>query len=132
VPAFPLLAALPGDGRTPWWTTVLVAAPVLLAMLATMLMTRRYPVPSFELGAVRGLAAGATGGVLLALTVAVAGGAVGPGRMAHVGAPFLDTVVSGAVAMGIGGLVGAVLMTWRVRRRVLGHADVSTDGSASG
>jgi Family of unknown function (DUF6350) len=117
LPAFPLLAALPDNGPTPWWTTLLVAVPVALGLLAAALMTRRFPVPGYELGAVRGLGAGAGGGLLLGLLVAAAGGAVGPGRMADVGAPLIDTLVAATVAMGVGGLVGGVFMTWWVRRQ---------------
>jgi hypothetical protein len=117
VPAFPLLAALPGEGPAPGWTTFLVAVPVVLGLLAAVLMTRRFPVPAYELGAARGLGAGVGGGVLTTGLVAVAGGAVGPGRMTDIGAPLLDILVAATVSMGIGGLVGGVVMTWWVRRR---------------
>lgn len=116
VPAFPLLAALPDPGPTPWWTPALVAVPVLVAATATALMLRRYPVAQYELGALRGLAAGVLGGGLFALLAGVAGGSVGPGRMAQVGAPMVQTTLAAAVAMGVGGVVGAVAMTWWLRR----------------
>jgi hypothetical protein len=116
VPSFPLLAALPDEGPAPGWTTALVAVPVLLAALAAGLMLRRYPVPGYETGALRGLGAGAFGGVLFALLTGLAGGSVGPGRMADVGALLGETVLAGAVAMGTGGLVGGVAMTWWLRR----------------
>lgn len=118
VPAFPLLAALPDDGATPAWTAVLVAAPVLLAAVATALMLRRYPVPVYEIGALRGLVAGVLGGVAFGLLAGLAGGSVGPGRMADVGALLGQNIVAAAVAMGVGGLVGGVAMTWRLRRGV--------------
>jgi hypothetical protein len=116
VPSFPLLAALPDEGPAPGWTTALVAVPVLLAALAAGLMLRRYPVPGYETGALRGLGAGAVGGVLFALLTGLAGGSVGPGRMADVGALLGETVLAGALAMGTGGLVGGVAMTWWLRR----------------
>jgi hypothetical protein len=56
------------------------------------------------------------GGALLAGAVALAGGAVGPGRMADVGAVPLDVLAAAVVALGGGGLVGGVLGTWRTRR----------------
>jgi hypothetical protein len=117
VPAFPLLAALPDSGPAPAWTAGLVGVPVAAAALATALMTRRFPVLGYEIGAVRGLAAGVVGGVLFAVLIQLAGGSVGPGRMSDVGAAFGGTAVAATVGMGIGGLLGAVTMTWSLRRR---------------
>jgi hypothetical protein len=118
LPAFPLLAALPAPGPGAAWAPALVGVPVLAALLVGALTVRRHPTPAFESGAVRGLAAGLGGALLVAVLVHLAGGAVGPGRMAHVGAPFLDTLAAGVVALGGGGLVGGLLMTWRLRRGV--------------
>jgi hypothetical protein len=117
VPAFPLLAALPGGGVTPWWTTPLVAVPVLAAGVAAALAVRRFPVPGYDAGALRGLGAGVVGGLVAGLLVALAGGSVGPGRMADVGATVSQTCVAAVVAMGVGGLVGGVAMSWWQRRR---------------
>ena len=64
----------------------------------------------------RGLGSGALGGVVVTVLVAISGGAVGPGRMADIGADPLPTLVAATVAMGIGGLVGGVVTTWWVRR----------------
>lgn len=117
VPAFPLLAALPEGGATPWWTTALVGVPVLLAAVSAALMVRRFPVPHYDMGALRGLVAGLLGGVMLALLTGLAGGSVGPGRMADIGVPLGQTALTAAVAMGVGGLVGGAAATWWVRRR---------------
>jgi Family of unknown function (DUF6350) len=117
VPAFPLLAALPHTGPAPAWAAGLVALPVLSAVIGAVLMMRRHPAYGYETGAARGLGAGVLGGVLLTVAVGLAGGAVGPGRMAHVGAGLFQTFVAAAVAMGIGGLVGGLLATWWARRR---------------
>jgi hypothetical protein len=116
VPAFPLLAALPPQGTPPGWLAGLVAAPVVAAVVGVVLVLRRHPVLSYEAGAGRGLGAGALGGLLITLLVALAGGAVGPGRMADIGADLLPTLVSATVAMGVGGLVGGVGATWWARR----------------
>lgn len=117
VPAFPLLAALPATGPAPAWATALVAAPVLSAVAGAVLMVRRHPVYGYHIGAARGLGAGLLAGALLTVAVSLAGGAVGPGRMAHVGADLLQTFVAATAAMGLGGLVGGLLATWWARRR---------------
>jgi hypothetical protein len=127
VPAFPLLAALPRTGAGPAWATALVGVPVLLAVVAAALVVRRHPDTAYETGALRGLASGVIGGVLVALAVHVAGGSVGPGRMADVGAPFLDVLAAATVALGAGGLVGALAATWWQRRT--GHHVADDDGS---
>ena len=116
VPAFPLLAALPSGGTPAAWLSVLVALPALAAALGAVLMLRRHPALSYESGAGLGLGAGVAGGLLTTLLVALAGGSVGPGRMAHVGADLLPTLVAATVAMGVGGLAGGIAATWWGRR----------------
>jgi hypothetical protein len=117
VPAFPLLAALPAEGTPPAWLGALVAAPVLAAVLGTVLVLRRHPTLTLSSGALRGLGGGVGGGLLLTLLTALAGGAVGPGRMADVGADLVGTLVASTVAMGVGGLFAGVGATWWARRR---------------
>jgi Family of unknown function (DUF6350) len=116
VPAFPLLAALPSPGTPPTWLSALVAAPVAAALLGTVLMLRRHPALTYDAGALRGLGSGVLGGLLLSAAIALAGGSVGPGRMADVGAELLDTVVSSTVPMGVGGLFAGIAATWWARR----------------
>ena len=55
-------------------------------------------------------------GVLFGVLAALAGGAVGPGRMTDVGPLAFDVLVHAITAFGIGGLVGGLLMTWWQRR----------------
>jgi len=117
VPAFPLLAALPDEGTPPVWWSAVVAAPVVAGLLAAWFAARRYPTRGYETGAMRGLATGIGAGVLTTVLVGLAGGAVGPGRMAEIGADLLETFVAGTVAMGIGGAVGGLAATWWARRR---------------
>lgn len=119
VPAFPLLAALPDEGVTPAWTVGLATVPVVLAALGAALMLRRHPVPSLEVGALRGLTAGVVGGVMFTAAAFLAGGSVGPGRMSEVGVLLTQTLVASVSAMGVGGLLGGLAMTWWVRRRIL-------------
>ena len=117
VPAFPLLAALPAPGTPPAWLDALVVAPVAAAVLATVLVLRRHPALTYDVGLLRGAGSGVLGGLLLTGLVALAGGAVGPGRMSDIGAPLLDTLVAAPVAMGVGGLFTGVAVTWWARRR---------------
>jgi hypothetical protein len=116
VPAFPLLAALPAPGTPPTWLSALVAAPVAAAVLGTVLMLRRHPALTYDSGALRGLGSGVCGGLLLTGLIALAGGSVGPGRMADIGAELLDTAVSATVSMGVGGLFAGIAATWWARR----------------
>ena len=129
VPAFPLLAALPAPGPGPAWATGFVAVPVLLAAVVGALTGRRHPTTAYETGALRGLGTGVVGGVLLTVLVHLAGGPAGPGRMADVGAPFLDTLAAAVVALGLGGLLGGVLATWRTRRHGRPAAEDERDPS---
>ena len=116
LPAFPLLAALPEPGTTPAWTGALLGVPVVVGLLTGVLVGRRHPTRGYEVGAVRGLASGVLGAVLVTGLALLAGGSVGPGRMADVGVVGLDVLAAAVVALGGGGLVGGVLATWRTRR----------------
>lgn len=116
LPAFPLLAALPDSGPVPAWTVGLVAVTPLAAALGAAHAQRRRPTLRWEEGALRGCAGGVAAGVLLGWLATVAGGAVGPGRMRFVGPLASDVLVHAITALGIGGLVGGLLMTWWQRR----------------
>jgi hypothetical protein len=115
VPAFPLLAALPSQGSPPEAMSALVAAPVLAGALAAVLVVRRYDVRGFPNALVLGCGSGVLGGVLFTVLVAMAGGAVGPGRMADIGVDLLPTLVAATLSLGLGGLLGGVA-TWWARR----------------
>ncbi|MFS3130685.1 DUF6350 family protein [Nocardioides sp. Bht2] len=117
VPLFPLLAALPDNGETPAWTPFLIGLPVVVAAVAVARTQRLHPTVAWEAGALRGVAAGVSVGVLFGVLAALAGGAVGPGRMADVGPVVGETLVSGIVAFGLGGLLGGLVGTWLTRRR---------------
>lgn len=130
VPAFPLLAALPGDGATPAWTTALLAVPVLLAAGAVVLTVRIVPVERYDAGAAQGLAAGLLAATVFTLLVGLAGGSAGPGRMAEVGAAAGSTFLAAAVSLGGGGLVGGVAAAWWSRRR--SRAALSKAGTTPG
>lgn len=124
LPAFPLLAALPGDGATPSWAPWLIGVPVVLGAVAAALTARVVPATRLDLAALRGLGVGVLGAVILTLLVALAGGSAGPGRMSDVGAPLVEVLRASVVAFGVGGLVGGLLGGWWARRRL------STAGTA--
>jgi hypothetical protein len=86
-------------------------------MVAVVLVLRRLPAFTWESGALRGACIGIAGGVLTTVAIGLAGGSVGPGRMADVGADLVDVLVSSTVGMGVGGLVAGVAATWWARRR---------------
>ena len=116
LPMFPMLAALPDNGPAPSWTTWLIGLPVLVAVLAAARVQRAFPTVRWDEGALRGCAGGILAGVGFAAVCAVAGGAVGPGRMRDVGPLVGETLLQAVTAFGIGGLLGGLAMTWWQRR----------------
>ena len=116
LPVFPMLAALPDSGPTPTWTAWLVVLPPVVAGIGVARAQRRSPTLRYEEGALHGCAGGMLAGVAFTLLASLAGGRVGPGRMADVG-PFDGSVLLHAVtAFGIGGLLGGLAITWWQRR----------------
>lgn len=116
VPAFPLLSALPDEGSAPWWATGLLAVPVLVGLLAAVVALRHHPVLRFDRAALRGALTGLVGGVATGALTGLAGGSVGPGRMAETGADVLACVGAGSLSMALGGLLGGMVVCWRLRR----------------
>ena len=112
LPLFPLLAALPDSGPTPGWAGWLMVTPVLVAGLASALAHRSRPAAAWDHAAIRGCGGGLVAGLLLGVLTSVAGGAVGPGRMADVGPFHVDVLLHAMAGFGIGGLLGALAMTW--------------------
>ena len=123
VPAVPLLAALPGSGTPSPWLGVVLAVPLLAGGVGAWRAGRRLPTASWVHGALRGLAAGAVAAVALTVVVALAGGAVGPGRMADVGAPLGEVLLLALAAFAAGGAVGGPAATWWTRRGGVAEAE---------
>jgi hypothetical protein len=117
VPAVPLLAALPAEGPTPGWLGAALVVPALAAACGAAQALRRQPPIPHDLAAIRGAAAGFAAGVLVTLLVAVAGGPLGTGRMADIGAPTGEVLVFATGLMGAGGMLGAFVQNWWRRRR---------------
>jgi hypothetical protein len=112
LPMFPLLAALPDQGPTPWWAGWLMVIPVVVAAVVAGRVQRDRPVLAWDRAAIRGCAGGITAGVVLAILTAFAGGAVGPGRMSAVGPYTFDVLLHAITSFGIGGVAGALLVCW--------------------
>ena len=116
LPLFPLLAALPGTGPTPGWVVALLALPPLIAAAAVHRTLLRYPTTRWDEAALRGLGAGLVCAFAFAFLAALSRGAVGPGRLAEVGPFVFQVLLHGIATFGLGGLVGSMTATWRVRR----------------
>jgi hypothetical protein len=132
VPAVPMLAAMPGDGPPPGWLVGLLVVPVLAAGLGIGLTLRRHDPIAHDLAAVRGAGAGFCAGLLVTALVALAGGPLGTGRMADVGAPVAQVLVFASGLMGVGGLLGAVVSNWWRRRHTDLDLDLDGDGDRDG
>ena len=117
VPAFPLLAALPAEGPTPWYLMLMLAVPVLAAGYGAALAQRHYQVLAWDSAALRGFGVGLGAGVLFTVVTAFAGGAMGTGRMADIGAGFGEMLTAAIASMSMGGLVGGLAMAWWLRRK---------------
>ncbi|MFL6158392.1 MAG: DUF6350 family protein [Marmoricola sp.] len=117
VPAFPVLAALPGDGPTSGWLVLVYLVPVLAAGIgATRVNAGADPLP-FDVAALRGAASGFTAGVLITVLIAFAGGPLGTGRLSDVGASAAEILVFATGLMSVGGLLGGLLQqVWQRRR----------------
>jgi hypothetical protein len=85
-------------------------------------------VTRLDLGALSGLAGGGLAAFGIALLVALAGGAAGPGRMADVGAPTTEVLLAAGAALGVGGLLGGLLGAVLGRRRAA-HSGCRPAGS---
>jgi hypothetical protein len=112
LPMFPLLAALPDGGPTPGWVPWLMVTPVVVAFAAAARVHHLHPATGWNQAAIRGCAGGILAGLVLGVVTVVAGGAVGPGRMRHVGPDVFHVLLSARAAFGIAALLGAVAMTW--------------------
>lgn len=123
LPMFPMLAALPDSGDTPAWVAALVALPPVVAALAVARAQHASPTLRWEEGALRGCLGGVLAAAGFTLLTALAGGAVGPGRMRDVGPLVGDVLVQSVTTFGLGGLLGGLAMTAWQRRSAGARAD---------
>ncbi|MBN1093902.1 hypothetical protein JKP75_15880 [Blastococcus sp. TML/M2B] len=116
VPALPLLAALPDTQAVPLLAFASQAVPVLAGLVAGRTLARRL-LPGDGGAVVAGLAgvlAGVLTGVACGLLVWTAGGSLGDGALADVGAPPIATGVAIAAQAGIAAAVAAAFSRWRL------------------
>lgn len=104
LPGWPPLAALPDTGPTPGWAVALLTVPVVSGVAAGWLAAASSPGGSLRRGCAA-VAAGLVAGLLVGGWVLASGGAVGPGRMAEVGAATACLPVAVAT-LGAGALIG--------------------------
>ncbi len=116
LPDFPVLAALP-QSTDAWWLPVLVVVPLMAGGVAGLVATRRYAVGGVDRAALWGVLAGLIGGTCFGLMTFFATGAVGPGRLEHIGPDVLLTTLVSAAAFALGGAVAAAARTWRAGAR---------------
>jgi hypothetical protein len=115
VPALPLLAALPDTQAVPLIAFASQAVPALAGLVAGATVGRWFT--DRDGGSlVAGLAGVGTGvllGAVSAVLVWVAGGSLGDGGLAQVGAPALATGIAVAAQSGIAAALAAAVARWR-------------------
>ncbi|SFL90548.1 DUF6350 family protein [Geodermatophilus ruber] len=115
VPALPLLAALPDTQAVPLLAFASQAVPALAGLVAGATLGRRLG--DTEGGSVVAALWGVLAGALLGLTCGVlawlAGGSLGDGALAQVGAPPVTTGLAVAAQAGIAAALGAAVARWR-------------------
>lgn len=116
LPLIPILGALPDQGDVPRWWVAHLAVPLVVAACVVARRQLRTGVVRWDSAALVGLGAGVGASAVVALLTAVAGGAAGPGRMADFGAPAGEVFLAALTPFALGGLAGALLGTWWVRR----------------
>ncbi|MGR7023880.1 cell division protein PerM [Geodermatophilus sp. URMC 62] len=115
VPALPLLAALPDTQAVPLLAFGSQAVPALAGLVAGTTLGRRLTDDGGG-SVVAGLWGVLTGGLLglaAGVVVAVAGGSLGDGALADVGAPPVATALFVAAQAGVAAAVAAAVSRWR-------------------
>jgi 1,4-dihydroxy-2-naphthoate octaprenyltransferase len=124
VPALPLLAALPDDGKPAPLAWLAFSGPLAAGIFAGWLLARALPFSAasgsspwwvrYRVAAIGwGLAAGALAGLTLGVLASLSGGPLGPGRMATVGPSPWRVGVAAAVEVGLLAAATLCLLAWR-------------------
>src|SRR4051812_38675317 len=115
VPALPLLAALPDTQAVPLIAFVSQAVPALAGLVAGTTVGR-WSGPAdggSVIAGLAGIASGALLGVVSGVLVWIAGGTLGDGGLAQVGAPAVATAITVAAQAGIAAAIAATVTRWR-------------------
>jgi hypothetical protein len=115
VPALPLLAALPDTQAVPLIAFASQAIPAIAGLVTGRTVGRWFGDEDGGslVAGLTGLLAGVLLGVVSGLLVWVAGGSLGNGSLAEVGAPALGTGIAVAAQSGIAAAVAATVARWR-------------------
>ena len=115
VPALPLLAALPDTQAVPLIAFASQAVPALAGLVAGTTIGRWFTAADggSVVAGLTGVLAGVSLGVTSAALVWVAGGSLGDGALAEVGAPPLATGIAVAAQSGIAAALAAAVTRWR-------------------
>jgi hypothetical protein len=115
LPAFPMLAALPGGPHpaVPGALSVVVlAVPYLAGAFGGLLVARAAPTPVIEAAPLWGFGAGAMAGGALTVLAWFAGGPLGSGRLTSVGPSPWQVGVVCALEVGVAAAICAGLANW--------------------
>ena len=115
VPALPLLAALPDTQAVPLLAFASQVIPVLGGLVTGVVLGRRMGDDDGGsiVAGLWGVLAGVLLGAASAVLVWLAGGALGDGALAEVGAPALATGLAVGVQAGIAAALAATVSRWR-------------------
>jgi hypothetical protein len=115
VPALPLLAALPDTQAVPLIAFASQAVPALAGLVAGTTVGRWFGDEDggSVIAGLTGLLTGVLLGVVSGALVWVAGGSLGDGGLAQVGAPALATAIAVAAQSGIAAAIAATVGRWR-------------------
>jgi len=127
VPSLPLLAPLPQSGAATGVGWLALAVPIAAGVLAGWLLTRARPASAPADGAswweeqglpecAWGLAAGAIGGVVVAVLAWLSGGSLGGGRMSVIGPAGGWVLLAAVLEIGLVAAVTMWMLRWRDRR----------------
>jgi len=120
LPAFPMLAALPG-GMHPampaWMSVAVLVMPYLAGAFGGLLMARAAPVSALEAAPLWGFASGALAGCVVGALAAFAGGPLGDGRLSAVGPSGWQVAVVAILEVGVSAAVTGGIVNWLSLRR---------------
>jgi hypothetical protein len=115
VPALPLLAALPDTQAVPLIAFASQAIPAVAGLVAGRTVGRWFGDEDggSVVAGLTGLLAGVLLGLSCGLLVWIAGGSLGDGALAEVGAPAFATAIAVAAQSGIAAAIAATVARWR-------------------